>query len=141
VVVVLLGVLVMVLRFTGQEDAPPTGVDPSEPSTGPTRPPELPGDATVVVTVTSSKPMLVACFKVPNALHEKDRKACEHAVTKLRRKMRIEGRLAFAQAVGEAGPEGAEVRCRITVDGEVQARDANSGAWQWAACTAHARLS
>lgn len=136
VAVVLVGALIMIVRFAGQEDPPPTGVAPSELSTGPTRAPSRPGDVTAVVRVTSSQPMIIACAQVPTAVKEKDREFCVRGSTGFRRRMRVNGPFIYITAFGEAGRDGAAVECMVRVSGKVKARESNSGAWQWTHCHA-----
>lgn len=139
--VVALGIWVIVVTESGREPPPPRGVDPSELSTGPERPPARPGDATVVIRVTSDVPMRVSCLEVPTAVRPKDRTLCVEGTTVLKRRLRVDGPLVVASANGVLSALGGRVHCRIAVDGDVRHSARAEGPHRGAYCTAVARVS
>lgn len=141
VLVVGLGLLVIAITLSEREPVPPQGVAPSELSTGPKRPPEKPGDALVVVEVTSDKPMAKACLAVPQAVRKADREVCAEETTRLRRRVWVEGSLVQATANGLLGPAGGSARCEVRVDGRVERESEGQGPYKGAWCTAVVRLS
>lgn len=140
VVAVVVGLAIIVSRIGTQPEVPSTGLDPSELSTGPSRAPERPGDATVVIRVTSDVPMAVSCLDVPAAVRPKDRKLCVKGATSLERRMRVDGPVVVASANGVLGALGGQVRCRVVVDGDVRHRVRAEGPHQGAYCTAAVRV-
>lgn len=141
VLVVALGVWVIAATEGDREPPPPRGVHPSELSTGPERPPARPGDATVVVRVTSDVAMTVSCLKVPTAVRAEDRRLCVEGTTVLERRLRVNGPLVVVSANGVLSALGGRVQCRILVDGDVRHSARAEGPYEAAYCTAVARVS